>query len=728
VVSDPMPTPVSPANAKSTTYRLTVLGAGEATTSELATLRSPDRRALDSVVVTTVVLDLVVPAITNIVLGIPAAGDAIDAALASPYGAAALSDLVNWVTLNVSSVFAKVYAGDMQGAAEEIWMTLLASDTFQVFMFEFCRAIASNYLTGANATGLGDIATFGQELLKFVGKIDLIMTATDVALQIWQNSFTRGIETWDLTVLPSKVALNPPTSIIGQLDIQLLKAVVLGLGPLQGGAILSYKWTTPGAHGTLTDANNQGVTTITGSHDAVTYVPNGQTSGFDQVTVEITRIQAGTQPVVVGKATATIEVRSSVIGIDPDSVTLKNGDQQTFTVTVPPALAAGATLSYRWSTSGDFGTLDRGSKSFQTTSTTATYTAMTSTRGWDDVAVEVLGTANGQTITLGTDRAVVTIQRGPFTLLPASVATKVDSVVRFTAMPHGDIPPNARYVWQFGDNTPPLSQPDSLASHSYSASGTYRVSVELQDGAGRRVAVAGATVDVDVVPLDPVWRITNLELQSLTGQVPHDSLANRTNLVTYAEYFATRTWLADIAAGREVAHVHALDGFTALPDCIDFNFNGNRQEQIVWPAWIWIQRPGRLARWCGVDRVLGHYPGDWSWGAEGSSIGLGLRLDDYWSLQGAAGSFTFDYPDPDFASVPADITSGSIKGRHMAAWAGSSGPVTEPVPVYVVHEIDAQLNGAVLSGELRFIYRGFVGEDLDATWTAVYRFDAVRGR
>jgi len=730
VVSEPIATPVHPVDARSTRYRLMVLGTGDAPASQRNQLTAAEQQELQLVTAKAFFIDLMLPVLTNMVLEGDVAGDAIDAALKSSSASNVLSDVLNLLFTTVPTAWDKSYAGDLRGAMEEVWLAVLGSDELQARIFELMALVALAVLPDpASATGLIDVSDFGKQLLKFVGKVNLVLTASDAALQAIHSGLSNGIETWNLTVLPAKVALNPPTTIMGPLDIQLLTAVVLGLEDLAPGAILQYKWTTTGQHGTLTDANNEGATQITGSHRAVTYVPTRQSSGTDQVTVEVTRVQAGTQPLVVGTATASLTVRNPAISLTPEDVSLREGEHQVFTVDVPAALSAGVTLRFRWSTTGDYGSLDRGMRSFETSSPQATYTARSTTRGEDDVAVEVLATANGLTASLGSDRARVRIERGPFTITPAATTTDANLPVQFMARPHGDVPPNPRYVWTFGDNTAPLVRlGDSLATHSYAADGSYRVAVELQDASGRRLAVAAATVQVGDPDPPPVWRITRLELTSLTGAVPHDSMMAHPNVLPYGQYYRTRAQLAAISAGASIAHVHALDGFTALPDCFDFNFNGNRQEELIWPAWIWIQFSNDVPNWCGEDRVVGHYPGDESW--NGNSIVMGLHLEDYFDFQIPGWlPFGFDYPDPDFASVPGSLQAGSLAGRYYATWAGSSGPMTQPAPVLVVHEVTAQLSGTMLSGQLRFIYRELDWDGKPTkTWTATYSFEARRGR
>ncbi len=496
VESPPIATPLFPADALNTTYRLKVLGAGLASFGQLSQLTTDEMADLTLVSGKTFVLDLLLPVVTNIVLNKNIAGELINQAVASPDFSSRLSNLLKLMFTTAPNLWNLLWAGDMAGVQRELWKTFINNKTIQQGIFDLVGVITAQMRDQGQTEAFKLVQATGKDVLDAVGRTNIVLTTADTRLQVWQIEHSAAIETWDLTVVPSKVTIDPPRAVIGPLDVQTFRARVPGLENLAGGAILAYKWTTTGQHGKLYDANHrQGSAGFASSSEVVTWSPNLQTGGTDLVTVEVSRVQAGADTVHIGIATATIEVQLDAINLTPDQVTLGYGEQQTFTVDAPQAQQGTGTLSYRWSTSGNFGTLDRGSRSFESPSKQATYTARSATRGEDEVAVEVLLTKDGQTTSLGTDRALVRIERGPFTVEPKTVTTPVDSVVHFMAYPHGDVPPHPRYVWQFGDFTNAVTVvDDSAVTHAFHDTGTYDVTVELQDAVTGRLAGATATV------------------------------------------------------------------------------------------------------------------------------------------------------------------------------------------------------------------------------------------
>jgi hypothetical protein len=726
VENGPVALPISPADARSTRYRMRAFGLGPATQAELNKLTPADRQELDAVALKGLFLDLVFPFVMNVILDGSVKGDAIDDALREPGVATALSDCIGWISSTVPSVYSKVYAGDMRGAAEDIYTALLSSDSFQAFVFDFTAAVAVKLLSDpTRGAALRAVSDFAQSFLGFIGRVDLVLTGTDLALQFWQLGNVRAIETWDLVARPSKVKLNPPQSRIARTDILPLKALVLGLDSVAGGAALAYKWSTTGQNGTLVDATHRG-NSFSSSSDVVTFSPNLQTSGTDQVTVEVSRVEAGVV-VVIGTATASVEVGTVAIDLQPSAAVLEHRQQQTFVVQVPPALSAGATLSYRWYTTGNFGLLDRGQKSIQGAADRVTYTAGRDVVGTDEVAVEVLATKNGQTASLGTDRAQVQVIRAPFTIEPAVAVVAKDSVVRFVARPYGDYPAKARYRWNFDDGTSPVVVPDdSTISHAFHTDGRYTIGVDLEDAAtGKRLATAAGSVTVGPVDTLPIWKITSLELVSLTGDIPDDSMEAHPTYATYGQYFYMMRKLERIRGGLP-AYVHAIEPTALLPDCFDFDFDRDKTEQVNWGAWIWIQLPTEIPDWCGPDRVAGHYPMDESWNpSQGSSIMMGLdEVDFFRRFQNANIYDVWDYPGKQYATV----TSNVLSGRRFAAYNSSSGPTPEKHQVYEANEIEAQMGQGRMTGTLRFVYQAYLGDDVVATWTATYEFEAVQGR
>ena len=72
-----------------------------------------------------------------------------------------------------------------------------------------------------------------------------------------------------------------------------------------------------------------------------------------------------------------------------------------------------------------------------------------------------------------------------------SVSLAVDSLpfgfVVFTATPKNLVSP-IRYVWEFGDGSPPQTTPEPVVTWDHGASGTYTAIVTAEDSAGNIVS------------------------------------------------------------------------------------------------------------------------------------------------------------------------------------------------------------------------------------------------
>ncbi len=84
----------------------------------------------------------------------------------------------------------------------------------------------------------------------------------------------------------------------------------------------------------------------------------------------------------------------------------------------------------------------------------------------------------------------------------------------FAALPYGKAPPGARYVWDFGDLTAPVTRTDdSTVTHTFATDGVYEVKVVGQDASGVPFARVSGTYEVGFVPT--IWRFTRFKLDKL---------------------------------------------------------------------------------------------------------------------------------------------------------------------------------------------------------------------
>ena len=798
VVGPPVQAPLVPANARSTRYRVLVVGPGQFSG---VVLSEKQAHALLEAGEFTLILDIILPWIDLVVTAGGHTG------ILGNQGAEKLVRGFFDANPAPTEIVEAIHGGHWHEAVAGAEKLLFETEVGQEFLLKnLFEPFAVSW--GANGASLSAKFRTWQKALFVVDAVATAVAITQVYTALQDAS---QVVTWDVTASPANIALNPIQSRISQLDVQELKAEVL---EANGGPApqFFYRWSTPGNFGELCAAQatpSCGKVLETPSEKA-TYAPTGVTEGTDPVRVEVFVVEQGNK-IPIGEASAQVTRFNTTVTVTiaPGQTTLRGGEQQTFTVQVPSSAVGSATLSYRWTTSGDFGSLTGGLKTVTTTTPQIVYTAARlHTMGEDNMAVEVLATKNGQTTSLGTDHAQVRIDRAPFTLTPANVIASKDTTVRFIARPNGDVPDHPKYVWNFGDHSPTASSTDSIITHPFTGEGTYLVGVELQDATtSRRLAVTGSTVKISgPVHIDPnpatttvntqlvltasglapgslrywwdfgdgktlridgantaghswseegdytvtvlvenaagddlaratgqvtveesdapVWRITQVTLESLSGDIPHDSMSRHPNFAAYGTYFREKQALSDIDAGRKAAYVHALSG-AVMPDCFDFDGDNNKTETIPWPAMIWIQFPSLISSACEGDDVLGHSPFYPSWD-------LGFDQSAYFrQFQNA--DIRFDYPAPLFAAVSVNPGSGSLSGRGVSEWVCCSpipgAPGASLANVYAVHEVVATITGPTLSGQITLIYTLPPASGVPRrTWTAVYSFEAEQGR
>lgn len=154
--------------------------------------------------------------------------------------------------------------------------------------------------------------------------------------------------------------------------------------------------------------------------------------------------------------------------------------------------------------------------------------------GSQEIGLEIQGAPSNQDWSF-LDWKWITVDGAPFGLDPDSVDAGVDSAVTFTARPHGHYPANPKYVWNFGDDTAPITIfGDSVATHAYHKEGTYFASVELWDPATNQRLARGRT------PVLIQDSLTSWRLTVFTGTAPAwtpEAVNTRGSYRLFGEFF-----------------------------------------------------------------------------------------------------------------------------------------------------------------------------------------------
>lgn len=399
VVSSPVQVPLFPADALYTRYRVTVVGPGGVGTTGHDQLTEAQRKAFERAGFETIVLDIMAPLLEQALT----LDNELHIVRSTDY-----PELVQKLAdLNPTSVLEALYNGDVVGALLEAHKVLFGSDLAQNALFDV--------LVGplARAKGVsGDLAHGFLNLQKLLGRVELAATTYAAFRSILDMGHARQIETWDVTVTGAEVAMAPEQAVIHQRDIQLFKANVTeatDAGPMP---VFRYRWSTTGNFGKICAQFHDCGTAFESSGNAVTYSPDVLKEGTDQITVQVYYIERGVEQ-IIGEAKATVTTWAAKVRISPQQTSVETGKTVFFTASVDAQLLGGRSVTYAWSSPGQFGEL-----STQTVSDPMAWYRAGDAEGTETVTVEALAQGSTGVISLGKASATVKVERGRPTIVP----------------------------------------------------------------------------------------------------------------------------------------------------------------------------------------------------------------------------------------------------------------------------------------------------------------------
>ena len=183
----------------------------------------------------------------------------------------------------------------------------------------------------------------------------------------------------------------------------------------------------------------------------------------------------------------TLTVTPDTVTLTPASSTVTAGNNETLTAAVPDAGSSGATLSYTWSNSGQFGHLFDGMSghedSFTSTSSAVTYIANVNATGVDTIGVSVADIQGASRVAVGGTSASVRVVPSP-TPSPSALTVSLSpsgclnfgttpGTQTYTATTSATPPPNdtLAYGWEFPtvNGQPPSAVAFSDAGATYNA-------------------------------------------------------------------------------------------------------------------------------------------------------------------------------------------------------------------------------------------------------------------
>lgn len=352
ITSEPIRVQMNPADGTRTDYRVTVIGAG-ARPGSAAQLPSHRLADLDRLIRETLIIDFVLPLLSNVggpILpdGTKYFNDKVDPGVLG----AVVEQLIN----RTPDVVEKASSGDFLGAVGLLIAGLVEDNSKDLLLL-----IAEGYVkermleNGATEAAIEAAAKqFKDGAKKILGAIalaDPVIQGIDLAIQLLDLKASARAETFSVIVTPTKVNLTPASrSIRRDEELEFTALIPEATG---GDDAFEYRWKTTGNHGVLKDAVGHEGTEFASSRDRVTYVPNGDSEGDDQVIVEVYLID-NAERIRLGTDTSTVRVIEIEVTLTPSVAKLGPGQKVQFNAEVTPRPAG--EIYYRWTTSGNHGT------------------------------------------------------------------------------------------------------------------------------------------------------------------------------------------------------------------------------------------------------------------------------------------------------------------------------------------------------------------------------------
>ena len=485
VVYAGIPTPIAPAGAALTTYRVTSVGLG-VSSGDLSLLDPVQRAGLRNVCAETVVLDIVVPIFCG--LFIPIRSASMTTFIAA-FAAGALKDVISTLAASDDILLNKIVAGN-RPLNEVLWdalLTIVNSDTLKNAILGFCQRMLDSLPSDVTLPRTDVVNIGAKTLLDAISAADLAAQSMDLVVTGLSFAFSDLADRFEIDVTKSQVRLNPQSP---QLDPAVLTQTNFTLSVIDsdlGADDLSYRWSGTCLFGDIADGTHVSTdgTPFDSNSANLAYTPRGRGKGGDQDTVTgiVYRGHVLATRVPIGTATSTITYATAIM---PASVQLLINTQQVFTADMSPTLlASGTALDYAWSVAGG-GTVN-GAATVTTTTPSVTYKAgPTATTDVLSLVVTKVGGAvlTRATATIGVLGSVVA------GIAPQNPRVERSTVVNFVVSPAGaSFPSGSTFKWVLTHTPDLFGRPQDIGASGGGTIGVTATPLPQNVSPGRSVTV-----------------------------------------------------------------------------------------------------------------------------------------------------------------------------------------------------------------------------------------------
>lgn len=164
--------------------------------------------------------------------------------------------------------------------------------------------------------------------------------------------------------------------------------------------------------------------------------------------------------------------------------------------------------------------------------------------GANKIGLYIMGTRNNENENY-VDFKWVTVNYISLEISPNPITGTPGVAIKITANTNGTAPSQAKYVWNFGDGTPQVTNiSDSTVNHTFSTNGTYTVSVQLKDKDNNLLATASSQAVISSGTVTPKFAFLNVEI----------SFEATDNYIAIGKYHPTDIWGMPLPILRDTSY------------------------------------------------------------------------------------------------------------------------------------------------------------------------------
>jgi hypothetical protein len=306
VKGDPIACPVTPADARSTLYRVTAVGLGPFA-GAFAELTAEQQGYWLDAALRSLVIDLIIPIVTGLVF--PMNGEKIDRFLGDLTNTNGfVKDIISALAAQ-PDIIAKAKAGNTSEAVWDGKLVLLGSESLKIGLLQALWA----FLDLKDVShGIFMVNAF-EKMNGILTAVDLGLQATDTAFQFLDIGRSERASQWDIVVTPAKLELTPKTTSVSVGMAADFSVKVLDSGIDSG--LVTYKWSV--AKGTLVNTTNGATgTALDTAKGSIQYRAPATVTDNEKTTLTVEAFLGGINDPnrrSLGTATAEITLRAVLI-------------------------------------------------------------------------------------------------------------------------------------------------------------------------------------------------------------------------------------------------------------------------------------------------------------------------------------------------------------------------------------------------------------------------------